>query len=437
MFRLLTLLLLVQIAFPVLKFNIHWGGIGAPTVFAISTGLINPAISFSPDQSKITITYLGRTHVFNRPLILPTTFAPSGSGRVYWVDVNGHDSGSGTSGSPYQTIGKAISVAGPGDVVEIRAGTYQETLEMTRSGTASAPIIVTAAPDALGLVKIRRSDQQIIADPTAAVISLTGVHYIWISGLVIEGTRGRAGAPLNDDYSANGVTWRNGAGIGTRLLNSVIYDALHSGLKEMDHGGSGIDIEANVIFGNGTDELDHGIYMPASNTQIIGNIIFDNTGYGIHAYSQPQHLLIAHNLVVENAKAGILLAASYSQVYQNTVAYNWGGILYYRGTSYSNVVKNNIAAYNSYFNDGFDDYGETPHDNTDDYNLYFGSSIQSEFVGDPDPKINAGSHTVTKNPRFVDPTLGDYRLLPTSPAIDVGADVGEPYLGSAPNLGAY
>lgn len=45
--------------------------------------------------------------------------------------------------------------------------------------------------------------------------------------------------------------------------------------------------------------------------------------------------------------------------------------------------------------------------------------------------------TLSVDPLFVDSLAGDLRLLTGSPLIDAGIDVGFPYLGTAPDIGAY
>ena len=45
--------------------------------------------------------------------------------------------------------------------------------------------------------------------------------------------------------------------------------------------------------------------------------------------------------------------------------------------------------------------------------------------------------TLSVDPLFVDPQAGDLRLQTGSPLIDAGIDIGFPYLGSAPDIGAY
>lgn len=61
--------------------------------------------------------------------------------RDIYVAKNGNDNSSGTLNSPYLTLKKAAAVARAGDVVNIRAGTYEEILKPTNSGASGRPII--------------------------------------------------------------------------------------------------------------------------------------------------------------------------------------------------------------------------------------------------------------------------------------------------------
>jgi hypothetical protein len=44
---------------------------------------------------------------------------------------------------------------------------------------------------------------------------------------------------------------------------------------------------------------------------------------------------------------------------------------------------------------------------------------------------------ISVDPQFVDATVPDVHLQPVSPCIDAGIDVGLPYLGLAPDMGAF
>jgi hypothetical protein len=62
--------------------------------------------------------------------------------KVYYVSTSGSDTNPGTSTAPFKTFAKAVSVLAPGDTLQVMPGTYYESLRMTKSGTAAAPINV-------------------------------------------------------------------------------------------------------------------------------------------------------------------------------------------------------------------------------------------------------------------------------------------------------
>jgi hypothetical protein len=95
------------------------------------------------------------------------------------------------------------------------------------------------------------------------------------------------------------------------------------------------------------------------------------------------------------------------------------------------VVKNNIFAFNGR-DCGYDNGGGKlgdPARNVDDFNCY--------FPGKPNERIGPGKHEVLADPLFMDPKKGDFRLKAESPCLQQGADVGMPFVGKAPALGAF
>jgi Periplasmic copper-binding protein (NosD) len=379
-----------------------------------SGGPAPAGVSFSTDQKTVTINADSQTWTLARPVVSSWNYTASGA--TYWVATNGSDSGNGTSAHPFATIQHAVNVAGPGDIVYVEAGTYVQTVSITKSGQASKPIIISAAPGALGKVTITPSQQYVQANPSGAVFTVATADYVWINGFVIEGPRGRTEAPAAEHYGANGITWANGAGLGDQATNNVVYDNVHCGMKEMGHGGTGIFIQGNIIFDNGSNGLDQGIYMPANNTTMDGNVIFDNTGYGIQSYTAPMNQVISHNIIFGNATGGIIIGGSNNQVLDNTVVYNSGwGIFYFRGLCTNNVVEHNIFAFNT-TNAGWDDGGGKlgdPSNNLDDYNVYYGGKMDSH--------VKLGAHEVFADPLLLNALIGDFRLKNGAPALTDGA----------------
>src|SRR5689334_21541756 len=64
---------------------------------------------------------------------------------TYYVATTGSDSGAGTLAAPFATIQKAIDTVAAGGTIAVRGGTYALTanLQITKSGTAAAPITLT------------------------------------------------------------------------------------------------------------------------------------------------------------------------------------------------------------------------------------------------------------------------------------------------------
>jgi hypothetical protein len=313
-------------------------------------------------------------------------------------------------------------------VIYLQAGTYVENVRINKSGKEGKPIILSCAPGDLGRVKITPPKEYVQKNPSGAVIGVHSAQHIWINGLLIEGPMGRLEAPETEMYGASGITFAGTAGLGCRVTNCGVYWNVHCGIKEMGHGGTKILLEANVIFNNGTRGTDHGIYCPADELTINGNIIFDNAGYGIHSYRTPKRQVITRNICIANKTAGIILAGSENKVYHNVCAYNGLGLMYFRGGCTGNAVKNNIFAFNKTdcgYDNGGGKYGD-PARNEDDFNCY--------FPGKPTERIGPGKNEVLADPLFLDWKKGDFRLKDGSPCLGKGADVG---MGKALDLGAF
>ncbi len=388
-----------------------------------------PTVRFSGDQRRVTIESQQGRWTLVRPVISPWDFRAKG--KTLWVANSGDDSADGTATRPLRTIAKALDLAEPGDLIYLRAGVYVESPLVRKSGRKDAPIIVSCAPDALGKVKVTPSKEYVEKNPSGAVITLHGARHVWINGMVIEGPKGRPEAPKAETYGANGITWAGKAGLGCRATNNVVYGNVHCGLKEMGHGGTGILMEANIIFDNGTRSTDHGIYCPADELTIRGNIIFHNAGYGIHSYSSPKRQRIIQNICFGNRVCGIILAGSENQVYHNICVGNGIGILCFRGGCTDNLVQNNVFAFNG-TDGGYDNGGGKlgdPARNTDDYNCY--------FPGKPDARILAATHDILADPKFIDAKAGDFRLREDSSCIGKAVRPKGLALDAVKNVGAF
>jgi len=70
--------------------------------------------------------------------------SPASGSRVWYVSPSGNDAATGDASSPLKTVNRAAQLAKAGDVVTIRAGTYNEGVSVKNSGTVTQPIVFQA-----------------------------------------------------------------------------------------------------------------------------------------------------------------------------------------------------------------------------------------------------------------------------------------------------
>jgi hypothetical protein len=325
--------------------------------------------------------------------------APACAADLY-VAPDGQDDNPGTMAEPLKTIGKAAEVATPGTTVRVAPGVYPEILETSASGTAEARI------------------RYVSSVPWQAKIRTNGPddHWSWSnfgSYVDIEGF----------DVSGNGVGGIGNLGSNVEMSGNHVHDIPALGCP--GDGGAGIEtgeytavntsIVGNLVhdigeFPNPCPRV-HGIYHSHKGGRIVNNIVYRTSGWGIHLWHAPSHLIIANNLVFNNANGGIVVGAGDSP-YDGDPSKPADYIL----------VLNNIVYDNKKI--GIEESGVTGLNNLYANNLVFGNEEDWELNNDLTP-----SATVAAPPGFVhyDPDgKGDYHLTAGSPAIDRGTSLDAP-----------
>jgi len=411
---------------------------------------------------------------------------------TYYVDANAHDSKTGAGKKVFHSFEEAIEVVRPGDTIFVRGGTYilSNTITVKKRGLRANLINLWACPDEKVVLdfsnapassnglKIKGSYWHI----KGLVIQNAGEKGINISGSnnIIENTttrnNGDGGIKLDDEAAnnlilncdsylnsdkgidisgsnniiENTITRSNGDG-GVKLddgaANNLIlncdsylnYDKATYG-KNADgfaakHGlGKGNAFKGCRAWNNSDDGFD---FMEAGNAVRVVNCWswangqniwkdpgFDGNGVGFKLGDGPGEHVIIRCLVWANTKSGFNIQGNTSSV-----------------TLYNNTAWNNRRNY--YFDDN------NPHKLRNNVSLQ-GEVVMWQGIDHENNSWNGGflvnkadflslDDTAMKGPRSPDGSLPQtdfLRLAPASDLVDAGVNVGLPFNGNAPDMGA-
>lgn len=367
--------------------------------------------------------------------MLDASTTPTAATTYYVDDVAGSDAASGTSpATAWRSLAKASAAPlAPGDrLLFRRGGAWTGTLTVSRSGTASAPIVVGAYGDGeLPIVKQGSSCVKI----TGSYVAVEAIHAddcTW-AGFEISGSHDEVRDAMAT-HNVAGVEIESGATSNRVLRNAIVDNAKMSVLTpggDDDSGAFGILLhgDSNEIAWNrisGCDAFSYDYGRDGAAIEVYGgrgNVIHHNVAEQNDAFtelgsSRSADNTYAYNVVRSTLANSVFLvtrgaASSFGPVantraYDNTVYLTGSssqGFVCHAGCSASILVmRNNViqAAWKV-------GYADAPFD--EDYDLFFQGQIQ----------FTRGAHTLVADPRFVSPSTGDFHLLATSPAIDSGA----------------
>lgn len=182
-----------------------------------------------------------------------------------------------------------------------------------------------------------------------------------------------------------------------------------------------------LIEGFALRDCSFGIYNNGATVTVRYNQILDTTRYGY--YSGGSDSLVVGNLLVRTQGIGAPPTATRNTFWFNTIVDTQGGTTGYGfnpGQSSQNDFRNNIVT-------GSDAGGVSGTCNKYSFlsnNLFFGN------VG-ADSACLPLVDSFQQDPLYAAPASDDYTLLPGSPAINGGTDIGLPYNGAAPDIGYW
>ena len=385
---------------------------------------------------------------------------------TYYVDV-GHrqadDNNAGSEAAPWRTIQHAADRAGPGDVILVNAGQYDERVTLRRSGTEAERITFRAAERH----QARAQGFDLEADHiTIEGFEITsdeeGAHGIFAGEAHHENAR--TGARILDNYIHNiggtAITAGEHALVKGNLMRNVLRGLfVNSGTLVEDNeidtlvapmverggemrprktqyaffAGNDITFRGNHFHGAPMEDMHRwGVdFVTTWDAWIFGssrNILIENNRFfnATHAsepeatqHQQSSHITYRNNLFVNTVFVGILAKQWTHITVENNTFINCGAYPVWFQTereTEGSVVRNNLIAYHK--------HDERVHGGPEaesgiringnwsveiDNNMYWASRNREYSPSD-----------FTAEPRFVDLDNGDFRLAPGSPGLDAG-----------------
>ncbi|HEY0000623.1 MAG TPA: right-handed parallel beta-helix repeat-containing protein [Actinoplanes sp.] len=286
---------------------------------------------------------------------------------TYFVAPDGSDSNDGTLDAPFATIQQAINVVAAGETIAVRAGTYSLTsnIQITKSGTATAPITLTAYAgeqviidgEALGYTPgdvgstipgVQRGaihmtanfwriiGLEIVHGPYGVycancnnnVFERLSTHDNYESGFQLQNVSAdnlilnldsyANRDPRKNGESADGLGIKEGSGTGNVVRGARLWNNIDDGFDAWAFT-SPITIEDSIAYGNGYNRWDipnfagdgNGFKMggssgdgPAADHRVTNSISFGNAANGFTDNGNTGTILFDRNTAYQNVKTG-------------------------------------------------------------------------------------------------------------------------------------
>ncbi len=380
------------------------------------------------------------------------------SNDVYYVRKTGDDGNSGLSPDmPLLSISEAISKANAGDVIYVGAGTYQESLEISKSGSDSDLISLIADTNGnytkdQGEVVIQGTGNHTleidsnnyikifgfrIKEASSSAIFINGANNIFFSNNIVESADGDAfeiQSSTNVEIKGGQVISNNSGIYFNNCSNCLVKNnsiSQNQGYGIKAENSQGLEISFNSISSNSGNGIE--LYS-SSNASILNNSLVSNSGAGIKFFSfsdsecrnnilasndlegvfldNSSNILVKNNLIYSNKKSGIkstnnstILGLSNNTITKNSE----DGIL--AESSQQITIEDNIISNNS----GIGVSAISCTSTESDYNNVFNNS--SQYSG-----ILAGENSTNTDPLFADLAGNNFHLSENSSCFDIGSD---------------
>lgn len=369
----------------------------------------------------------------------------------YYVSVDGDDDNPGTIDAPFATLEAADAVVVAGDLVYLREGIHTTPAELRASGADGAPIRWEGYPGET--VVLRGPGRESPHEPQI----LAAGDWIEVRRLIIEDAASYGVLVVGDDVHLDRLTVRQSGRVGVlfyetsrgSITSSLVfgsYDKYDSDGSE-SHGqdGDGIAFAGSdgglvdhcVSWGNSDDGFD---FWMSTNSRVQRSIAFANgvdrwddaafegNGNGFKLGGPgSMNVVASHNISFDNESRGFDSngAVSSPVTHCTSARDNWG----FSNRDSSNAWTHNVALESS--SGAVQDNQDVARSNAWDLGI---DVTAEDFVTTTAPSVSPDDVSGPVLAAF--DASGFLLPAPGSPLIDAGEDLGEPFNGDAPDLGA-
>ena len=377
---------------------------------------------------------------------------PSEHGETFYVATDGDDSNFGTREHPLKTVYTAIMIARPGDTIYMRGGrySYSHTVLLEKSGRQDKPIRLSAYPGETpildfsttpgfgflirgaywhikGIVITNSGNEGMHLEGQDAhhnVLEQITVRSCSRTGICITNTAHQnlilnCDAYRNFEFLANGengdgfvVNFSGGTNnilIGNRSWNNADdgYDFWHS--------GSAVRLESCYAWQNGENIWSYPFFMGNGNGFKLGQMEGAHLLIRCVAWDHPWR-----GFDLNGNSTGVTL--HHCTAFRNRIDF---AFMFSKGNIEKNVLRSNLSYKGSI------QIPQKVDDRLNSWNVGIEIS-DGDFLSLDDGKMSA-----PRNPDGSIPQNDFLKLAPGSAAIDKGVDVGMPFVGIKPDLGAF
>ena len=369
---------------------------------------------------------------------------------IYYVAPDGNDMNPGNLRYPFKTLEKALEIVKPGETIYVRGGTYHcdKTILFDKSGEEGKPIRVWAYKNEKPEFDFSEAWNEGL---------LIKVAYWHLRGLIVTGTE-RAAVCLKSIYAhhntieymttygneSSGVLVQSGA-----ADNLILNCDSHHNFDPATNGQNADGMVASFGFGSGNTFRGCRAWNNADDGFDFGPLLSKGVRVeSCYAWRNGQNLW-NHPLWEGNSNGFKLWRAEIPHILIRCVAWDhaYYGFKVKSGKVYNCTAFQNLAGYSAHMNRSTAKTNVRNNISWPDNNL-----IRSQVHGEhnswneatglrltADDFLSTNDSDIT-GPRNLDGSVPEsdfLRLARGSDAIDSGTDVELPYMGKAPDLGAF